>query len=175
VQRRTLLWEKTFEVGSKGRGRSVASGLVKDEPKIIVGFDSDTKARAGRFTAEGELMAPASSAPVSTVSAVALDQAGKILAVGTDTIDDESRPWLAQIDPHTADVSYLFKGEVGEVATGLALDPKSERIYVSGHSPGDKPSASDARIWVLSETGALFWTKTWERPVDELYPAWFHA
>jgi len=26
----------------------------------------------------------------------------------TDTIDDESRPWLAQIDPHTADVNYLF-------------------------------------------------------------------
>jgi len=167
----TLLWEKTFEVGNKGRGRSVASGLVKDEPKIIVGFDSNTKARAGRFTAEGdmELVAPASSAPVSTVSAVALDQAGNILAVGTDTIDDESRPWLALIDPHTADVNYLFKGKVGEVATGLALDAESGRIYVSGHSPGDKPSASDARIWVLSETGALFWTKTWERPVDELY------
>lgn len=165
----TVLWEKTFEVGGEGWGRSVASGVINDEPKIILGFDHETNARVGRYTADGdpELIVPASSAPTSTVSAVALDQVGQILAVGNETIGGESRPWLAQIDPHTAEVNHLFKGKAGEVATGLAIDADSARIYVSGYSPDAMLSRPDSRIWALSADGALIWTRTWERPIKK--------
>ena len=167
----TLLWEKTFEVGSQGWGRAVASRLINDEPKIILGFEHETDARVGRYTPEGdpELIAPASSAPTSTVAGIALSSEGDILAVGNETVDDESRPWLAQIDPHTAAVNHLFKGKAGEVATGLALDLETGRIYISGHSPDKELARPDARVWALSASGELLWTRLWERPIAQKF------
>ena len=164
----TLLWEKTFDIGADGAGRAATSGAIFDEPSIIVGFDENKGARVGRYTPEGapQVIAAPTAAPTSTLNGVALDSAGKILAVGGDTIDGVKRPWLVRVDPHTAAAVPIFTGKAGEVATGCAFDPKSGRIYVSGYSPDQVLAKPDARIWAFSQAGALLWTRTWERPVE---------
>ena len=162
------LWEQTIEHGAVAQGRAVAAGYLKSELAIATGLDSDNKALVGRHSSVGApgLFAPPGSG-VSTTTGVALLPDGWILATGVDVIGLAPRSWLARVNPFTAEVVVLDQGDLGDVATGLAVDLELERVYISGHSTPKGAEAADARIWARSLIGGdLIWTRVWERPVD---------
>jgi hypothetical protein len=104
---------------------------------------------------------------VSTTTGVALLPDGWILATGVDVIGLAPRSWLARVNPITAEVVVLDQGDLGDVATGLAVDLELGRVYVSGYSTPQGAEAPDARIWARSlEGGDLLWSRVWERPVE---------
>jgi len=164
----TILWEQTFDVGAEGAGHAVAAGPVLGEDKIILGFKGKQGAAIGRYSTTGDPQLVTSLSPVtsSTTRGVALDGA-KVLVTGYDTVENVTYPWVARVDPNTAAIDYLFKGEAGGIATGIAVDHERERIYVSGATPDPKKGNPDARLWALSASGLVVWTKTWERPLED--------
>lgn len=164
----TILWEQTFDVGPDGAGRAVSTGPFLGANKIILGFTGIQGALIGRYSMLGDpqLVTSPSEVATSTTRGVALD-GDHVLVTGYDTVADKTYPWVAQVDPNTAAVDYLFKGKAGGIATSIAVDPERERIYVSGATPDPKKGIADARVWAFSGSGVMVWTKTWERPVND--------
>ena len=99
------------------------AGYLKSEINIVAGLDSDNTAIVGRYSPLGApgLHAPPASA-VSTTTGVALLPDGWVLATGVDLIGLKPRSWLARVDPFTGEIVMLHHGDLGDAATGLAVD-----------------------------------------------------
>jgi len=164
----TTLWEKSVEQGSEAQGRAVSSDYIKGELSVVAGFDVDNGARVGRFSAVGEpgLYAPPATA-VSATTGVAIMTDGSVLATGVDLIEGQPRPWLASIEPYTGEVTILSTGQLGETATGIAVDHELGRVYVSGYTKPKGAAAADAMIWAKEISGTDLWNRRWERPVED--------
>ena len=168
--RGATLWEKTIELGTEAQGRAVAADFLLGDLSIVTGFDSDSSATLGRHSAIGEpALFTSLGSPVSTTSGVAIMPDGWVLATGGEMIGVDARMWLARVNPHTGESETLHQGELGETATGLAVDHELGRVYVSGYvSLLGEPDAADAKIWALTLKGDVLWSRTWERPVEDI-------
>jgi hypothetical protein len=164
----SALWTKALDLDEPNQGRDLTSAIgTSGSVELLLGVDVVWEGVGARLNAEGEpaLVVKPVEPALSSIGGIAHGPKGEAIIVGTEFTGSGTRPWIARFDP-LGDLLGLTYGKLGDATTGVAVDPASGRVYVSGyrHTPNMKGSF-DAMLWARADDDSVAWEVQWERPL----------